>query len=496
MNERFPLHVRTTTGLEELLAEELHALGATEIFERRRLVTCEGDLKLLYRANLWLRTAIRVLRPLSNFAAPDEKTFYDGVRQIDWSRWLRAGGTLAVDAHVYSSFTTHSLYLSQLTKDAIVDQIREKTGQRPSVDLNNPDLRIAVSLYRNTAEIHLDSSGESLHKRGYRRRAGAAPLNEALAAGILKVSGWDGTTPLIDPMTGSGTFAIEAAMIQRNIAPGLLRPVHGFQRWPDFDRELFRSVVEEAKAGAKAAPTDAPLIAFDIDPTAIVTAKESASEAGLSDIIRFEVADFFSWKDLPEGKGLVVMNPPYDERLKLDDVEAYWSNIGKRLKEGYSGWTASVLCGNIDAMNAIGLRTKRKTPLYNGAIECRLLQYELLEGSLFRERLERPLDPASLSRVEIFTNRLKKSMRHLSKQAKRQGLAGFRLYDWDIPELPFIVEKKEDVLEFVEIPRNRTLPARDHERYVNLLIKGAAEVAGVAAEKVIYSKRGEAPRRS
>ncbi|MFM8313960.1 MAG: class I SAM-dependent RNA methyltransferase, partial [Deltaproteobacteria bacterium] len=227
----FPIHVKTASGLEPLLAQELKNIGLTQIKVKNRLVIGLGDLKLLYQINLWSRTAIRALLPLTNFNASDEKSFYDQVKALDWSPWIKETGTLAIDAHVHSSFTTHSLFLAQLTKDAIADHFREKTGTRPSVDLENPDLRIAVNLFRNQVEIFLDSSGDSLHKRGYRQKTGEAPLNETLAAGIIQLTRWDGTLPLVDPMTGSGTLAIEAALIAKNIAPGLLKREFGFQKW-------------------------------------------------------------------------------------------------------------------------------------------------------------------------------------------------------------------------------------------------------------------------
>ncbi|NBY20799.1 hypothetical protein EBQ74_11290 [bacterium] len=333
----FPIHVRTALGLEEELAKELVALGMQNVKIRNRLVTCLGDKKLLYRANLWCRTAIRVLLPIANFPANEENRFYEAVKNIDWTPWLSPTGSLSIDAHVHSSFTTHSLFLAQLTKDAIVDQFREKTGERPSVDLEKPDLRIAVNLFRNTAEIAVDSSGESLHKRGYRRQSGEAPLNETLAAGIIHLSGWDGNSPFLDPMTGSGTFAIEAGLKAKNIAPGLLRERFGFQSWKDYDADLFESLVQEAKDSIRN-EVSTQIIALDIDPKMVAIAKQNIERAGLKDFVSVEAKDFFGLDAPPASYGTLVMNPPYNERLPIEDMARFCEHLGKSLQEKYSGW--------------------------------------------------------------------------------------------------------------------------------------------------------------
>ena len=232
----FLLTAKTVFGLEDVLAAELAALGATGIEPGRRLVNFQADRRLLYRANIWLRTAIRILRPIHAFAARDERSLYDGVREIDWSQHVAAEGSLAIDPVVHNSFCTHSLFAAQLAKDAIVDQFRDACGTRPSVDLKNPDLRINLHLNDNRATVYLDSSGDSLHKRGYRAAAGEAPLNEVLAAGILHLTGWDRRSAFVDFMCGSGTLPIEAALWARNIAPGTIRQKFAYMRWPDFDR--------------------------------------------------------------------------------------------------------------------------------------------------------------------------------------------------------------------------------------------------------------------
>lgn len=489
----FPIHVRTITGLEPVLAEELSALGGQDIQKKNRLVTCRGSLDFLYKANLWCRTAIRVLRPLASFAVRDEKALYDGLRKIDWSPWLSPSGTLAVDAHVHSSFTTHSLYVAQLAKDAVVDQFRDKTGERPSVDLEKPDLRIAVNIFEDTAQIFVDASGESLHKRGYRKKAGEAPLSETLAAGIVKLSGWDGSKPLVDPMCGSGTLCIEAGLWLRNIAPGLFRNHFGFQRWADYDRSLFERLVSEARSAIRT-EASVEILGLDIDPKVVAIARENVERAGLTGLIRIETGDFFSWDRIPAVAGTVVMNPPYDERLPVDNVAELCRRIGDRLKQAYVGWTASVLSGNLDAIKYIGLRSSGRITLYNGAIECRLSKYELRAEGRISEvgswRKKAPeLNPKWKAKAEIFANRLRKNFKHASKWVRRENITCWRVYDWDIPEIAFIIDLYGDRLHFAEIERNQDHSPVEHSSYMRLMVDTAASVLNVAPEKVYFKKR-------
>lgn len=487
MTSTFPIHIRTVTGLEGLLAEEVSALGAKQIEAGNRGVTCLGDLEVLYKANIWCRTAIRVLRPLTSFPAKDEKALYKGIQSIDWSRWMSALGTIAVDANVSSSFTTHSLFVAQLAKDAVVDQFREKSGNRPSVDLENPDLRIVISLFQNTAQVSLDSSGESLHKRGYRLKTGEAPISEVLAAGILKLSGWDQKSPLLDPMTGSGTFCIEAALLARNIAPGLLRRHYGFHNWPDFDGALFQRLLNEA-ADSVLGDIQVPIIGLEIDDAVAEIARQNVENAGLTDIIRIERADFFNWNGLPETKGTVVLNPPYDERLGVDNVAELYQRIGDRLKQAYSGWTAFVLSGNLEAVKYIGLRSSQRVPLFNGPIETRLLKFEL-HASEGKRPVYSVDNSKWLAKAEMFRNRLQKNLKNYGKWAEREGVTNWRVFDWDVPELPFILELYGDALRFEEIPRNQDHTAIEHSQFQKLMVKTAVEVLQISAEKVFFCVR-------
>ncbi len=501
MKKSFPIHVRTVTGLESVLAGELTVLGAQDIQAKGRLVICNGDLSLLYRANLWCRTAIRVLRPVATFPARDEKALYAGVKAIDWSHWLSATGTLCVGANVSSSFTSHSLFLAQLVKDAVVDQFRQKTGKRPSVDLEKYDLRIVLSLFQDNAQIYVDSSGESLHKRGYRLRAGEAPLSETLAAGILKLSGWDGTTPLLDPMCGSGTFGIEAGLMLKNIAPGLLRKRFGFQGWPDYDRSLFERLLIEAKQAIRQ-NVSTPIVGIDIDPKVVEIARQNVDRAGLTGLVRIERGDFFEWQGAKGNAGTIVMNPPYDERLSVANVADLYQRIGDRLKQGYAGWTAHVLSGNLEAIKSFGLRSSQRGLMYNGSLECRLLKFELRAGGSDSARPHWRKDatptgvfvenPKWIEKASLFSNRLRKNAKHLAKQARRDGRKSYRVYDWDIPELAFRVDWDGSELHFLEIRRNHDRSPLEHQRYMDLMVRTAAEVMNIAAEKVQF-KRDQPP---
>jgi len=482
----FTLHVRTLTGLEPLLAEELAALGAVEVQPRNRVVTCQGDLEVIYRANLWCRTAIRVLRKVGEFAAGDEKALYQGIHAIDWSPWMSATGTLAIDGHVYSSFTTHSLFVAQLSKDAVVDQFRDKTGERPSVDLERPDLRIAVTIFKNEAQVFVDTSGESLHRRGYRLKAGEAPLSEVLAAGIVKLSGWVPATPLVDPMCGSGTFGIEAGLILKNVAPGLFREEFGFQKWKDYDPVLFEKLVAEAKQAIRK-DVKGTILGIELDRNVAAIARENVERAGLRGLVQIEAADFFQFDRVPAVPGTVVINPPYDERLAVDNIAELYQRIGNRLKEKYRGWTAHLLSGNAEAVKHVGLKSSRKLELFNGAIECELVSYPVATDAQVSE--PQTNNPEWTKKAEVFANRLRKNLKHYSKWAKREGITCWRVYDWDIPEFPFILDLFGDKLHFAEVPRNLDRSPLDHQSYMQLMVKTAAQVLGLSSENLYFKKR-------
>ena len=379
------MHLTATTqfGLEELLADELYHLGADITHVGSRAVEFIGDQRLLYEVALWSRLSMRLLRPFAAFYAPDEKALYREVGRIDWADFIGPGQTFAITSVVNRSTFEHSLFVAQLTKDAIVDQFRARTGERPSVDTRTPDIRLHLRMSENEVILSLDAAGDSLHRRGYRQHTNEAPLNEVLAAGLVLLSGWDGKKPLIDPMCGSATILTEAGLLTQRIAPGLFHQgKFGFENWYDFDPQLWAEVREAAKAQRLDEP-QAYLAGSDLDPQTIDMAAANITAAGLEDFIRLSVRDV---KDAvpsaKEGPGVLITNPPYGERLGEEtEMTALYKTIGDALKANFQGFDAFVFTGNLEAAKSIGLKAKRRTPLFNGPIDCRLLKYELYQGS-------------------------------------------------------------------------------------------------------------------
>jgi putative N6-adenine-specific DNA methylase len=364
-------------GVEPVLADELRALGAGGVEPGRGGVHFGGDQALLYQANLWLRTAIRVLRPVleATVTSPDE--LYDAVRSLDWSRYLTPEHTLAVDCNVRDSHITHSKYAALRTKDAICDQFVERTDRRPSVDVDEPMVGLNLHIYRDQAVLSLDSSGESLHKRGYRPIQTRAPLNEALAAAIVLLTGWKGDTAFVDPLCGSGTLPIEAAWLALRRPPGLTRRRFGFQGWMDFDVRLWTSLRDEARRGVlRRLP--APVLGSDARGDAVAFAIDNARAAGIGHLLRFEKRDVRDFRP-PEGPpGVVVCNPPYGERLGEEkELRGLYRLLGEVFAGRCRGWTAFVFTGNPRLASAIGLEPAQQTPLFNGKIPCRLLRFDL-----------------------------------------------------------------------------------------------------------------------
>ncbi len=374
----FKLTAKTLFGLEDLLSIELEKLGAKNIEKGIRAVSFTGDLELIYRINFNARLTTRVLRPLIDFRAESDDQLYKKIYDYEWSKIFSPNKTISIDTFAVDSFVRNSHFISQKAKDAIVDYFRKKTGKRPSVDVKSADVRINLHINKNRAIISLDSSGDPLNKRGYRKAGGKAPLNEVLAAGIIELTEWNGTTPFYDPMCGSGTLPIEAAMKASNIVPGLLRKNFCFHNWLDYDPDLFRKVVTEAKS--KVALENLPAIGgSDISHKAIGEAGTNAKRSKLAKQLNFDVLDISNARNA-EG-GTVVLNPPYDSRLKSLNIQDLYRQIGDALKSNFAGNTAYILTGNFEAAKSIGLRTSRKIKLYNGPIECRLLRFDLYRGS-------------------------------------------------------------------------------------------------------------------
>ena len=377
------LTATTQFGLEDVLADELRQLGATVDYVGSRAVEFQGSQQLLYEAVLWSRTAMRLLRPFADFDAPDERALYDEVFAIDWLRYLQPDQTFAITAVVNKSSFEHSLYVAQLTKDAIVDQLRERTGRRPSIDTKNPDIRIHLRMLENEVILSLDAAGDSLHRRGYRQGTNEAPLNEVLAAGLVLLSGWDKKSPLIDPFCGSATILTEAGLLAQRMAPGLFHQgKFGFENWPDFDAELWQRVRAQAATQRLEAP-QAYLAGSDLDPRVIEQAQANVAAAGLDECIRLAVRDVRdAARPQNQPPGVLLTNPPYGERIGEEaQMDALYKTLGDTFKTSFQGYEAFVFTGNLEAAKRIGLKAARRTPLFNGPIDCRLLKYELYGGT-------------------------------------------------------------------------------------------------------------------
>ena len=380
----FELIAKTFQGLEEVLAKELIELGADDIQIGRRMVSFTGDKAMMYRANFHLRTAIRVLKPILHFNAKDADEIYDIVKKrIKWEDYMTVSTSFAVDSVVYSDEFRHSKFVAYRVKDAIADYFREKEGKRPNVQVTNPDITLHIHIAQERCTLSLDSSGESLHRRGYRQEAVEAPLNEVLAAGMLLQTGWKGETDFVDPMCGSGTLPIEAALIARNIAPGVFRKEFAFEKWADFDQELFDEIYNDDSAERE---FEHHIYGYDIDWKAVNIATNNVRAAGLSKDITIERRDMADFTEM-EGPALMVTNPPYGERITTDDLLGLYRTIGERLKHAFKGNDAWVLSYRKECFDKIGLKASVIIPLYNGALPCEMRKYELFDGKFkeFRE---------------------------------------------------------------------------------------------------------------
>lgn len=378
MEHNFKMVAKTLFGFEDLLAKELTQLGALHVKSGVRNVSFTGDKGFMYKANLGLRTAVKILKPIHTFKVVSEKDLYDKIYKMPWEDYMKSSGTLAVDATIHSQLFTHSLYVAQKTKDAIVDRFRDNTGERPNVDLKFPDLKINVHIDRQQCTISLDSSGDSLHKRGYKLATNIAPINEVLAAGLIMLSGWDGQTDFMDPMCGSGTMLAEAAMIACNIPPNLMRKEFAFERWSDWDVDLFEKI--EDSLLSKTRDFHHKIIGYDKAPSAVAKAKENIINAKLDDFIDIKHEDFFKTRKAGDNKLHMVFNPPYGERLNID-MQEFYANIGDTLKQNYPGTDAWFITSNLDALKYVGLRPSRKIQLFNAKLESRLVKYVMYAGS-------------------------------------------------------------------------------------------------------------------
>ncbi len=368
---------KTLQGLEEILAKELTDIGAKDVEVQRRMVKFSGDTETLYRANFQTRTATRILKPIYQFKARNEEELYGLAKKFDWTTVMDLSHKFAVDSTVNSEVFTHSHFVALKLKDAVADFFREKFGRRPFVDPKNPQIQLHIHISDQDCTVLLDSSGDSLHKRGYRLNQDVAPINEVLAAGMIMLSGWDGTTPFIDPMCGSGTILIEAALIARGIAPGIFRKHFGFENWLDFDKEAFEKVFNDESYEKDITPT---IIGTDISARSIDIASSNFRNAGIQKFIEIKKQSIFDYFP-PEGQGIVITNPPYGERLKKDQLDVFYKQLGDCFKQRYKGYDVWMISGNMDALKSFGLHPSKTTTLFNGPIECKYQCFSIYSGS-------------------------------------------------------------------------------------------------------------------
>ena len=379
MNDNFKMVAKTFYGFEEILSKELLKLGAQNIEKGSRSVSFYGDKGFMYKANLSLRTAIKILKPIKSFKFKDQDDFYNKIYKVDWEKYLDKDGSFLVSSIVFhSNLFNHSKYVSLKVKDAVVDRFRDLFKCRPNIDLIQPDLKINIHVNKNTCNVSLDSSGESLHKRGYKAFGTIAPINEVLAAGIILMSDWKADSDFLDPMCGGGTILIEAAMIACNIAPNLNRKEFAFEKWKDWDEELFELI--EKSVIKKVVKFDHKIYGYDISGLAIKKAKENIKNAELEINIIVEKRDFFTTKKKNENNLHVLFNPPYNKRISYDIKDMY-TNIGNTLKNNYSDSNVWLITSNIEAIKNIELHPSKKIKLFNANLESRLVNYEIYKGS-------------------------------------------------------------------------------------------------------------------
>jgi len=492
----------TPKGIEPLLTEELKALGATGVTPGRGGVTFQGALTTAYRACLWSRTANRILLPLRSFPAPDPNTLYQGVRAIPWEEHLTPDGTLSVDFSATGSGITHTQFAAQKIKDAIVDHLRERYGRRPSVDRRHPNLRINGYLLNDVATISLDLSGDSLHRRGYRQGTVIAPLKENLAAALLLKADWPAIVssggPFLDPMCGSGTWPIEAALLAADIAPGLRREYWGFLGWLRHDPDSWAALVSEARQRRDQGITKTPpIIGYDQDADAIRAALVNATRAGVQELVHFERREL-SRVQAPFSKvpGLLMANPPYGERLgEVRELESLYAQLGDLLQKHFPGWKAAVFTSNPELGKRMGLRAWRINSFYNGALACKLLRFSVEPGFFVdREKTDariRELAPhtALAEGAKMFANRLSKNLHTLSRWAEREGISCYRLYDADIPEYAVAVDIYERWVHVQAYQAPRSIDPRRAQERLEQIMAVIPTVLGIPIDQVFLKER-------
>ena len=377
-NEKFEIIAKTFQGLEGVLAEEITALGGSDVTIGRRMVSFKGDKAMLYKANLACRTALRILKPILHFEAHNPDEVYNTLRNFDWEQLMTLSTTFSIDSVVFSDEFRHSKFVTYRMKDAIADYFNEKYGKRPSVRLNNADIQFNLHINNTTCTLSLDSSGESLHKRGYRDAQTEAPINEVLAAGLILLTGWRGESNFVDPMCGSGTFLIEAALIATNTYPGVFRQHFAFEKWPDFDADMLEELYND---DSNEREFEHKIYGSDISVKATAIAERNIKSAGVGRYIELSTKPIQSYEEVPAQGGIIITNPPYGERIAAEDMEALYEAIGNRLKHVFKGYTAWILGYRQEHFDKIGLKPSAKIPTLNGALECEFRKYEIFEGT-------------------------------------------------------------------------------------------------------------------
>ena len=457
---------KTFMGLEPVLANELTQLGAKNVQVGRRMVSFTGDKEMMYRANFQLHTAIRILKPIKHFKALSADDVYEGVKDIDWTEYLSLDKTFAVDSVVFSEEFRHSKFVAYKVKDAIVDQFREKTGNRPNISVSNPDMRLHIHIAEDQCTLCLDSSGESLHRRGYRQESVEAPLNEVLAAGMILMTGWRGETDFIDPMCGSGTLLIEAALIARNMAPGLFRKEFAFEKWPDFDADLFDKIYNDDSQEREFAHH---IYGYDVDIKAVNTARLNVKAAGLTSDITVEEQDFKDFTQ-PKEKSIMVTNPPYGERISTSDLLGTYKMIGERLKHQFTGNEAWVLPYREECFTQIGLKPSIKIPLFNGSLECEFRKYQMFDGKMSDFRGEGGIVKTEEEKRQMAEKHRFKKEREFKKRLDEQE----ENEDGDIRSFKFhSLEKKE-----FKRPREAREPRESRESRESRNSRGSRDSRG------------------
>jgi len=440
MKEQFEMVAKTFQGLEDVLADELRGLGAVNVEPGRRMVSFEGDLEMLYKANLCCRTALRILKPIYKFVAGNTDELYEHVKEFDWGSLMSVGSTFSIDTVAFSDEFTHSRFVTYRVKDAIVDWFKDRYGEdkRPGVRLQDADVMINVHIAGEDVTLSLDSSGESLHKRGYRVAQTEAPINEVLAAGIILRSGWRGDCPFVDPMCGSGTFLIEAALIAANINPGVYRKHFSFENWKDFDHDLFDRLYNDDSAERE---FKYKIYGADMSPKAVEIAARNIKNAGVGRMIELETKPLSAWDEAP-ADGMLITNPPYGERISTEDMEGLYSLIGQKLKNVFKGYHAWIIAAKNEFVSHIGLAPSVKIPILNGAIECELREYIIFEGDYKSFRREggrlRELDDRKAEKREEkrsekrgFRKEFRKEFRRDDRKSDRKSGRGDRSEKWE-----------------------------------------------------------------